>query len=64
MSDSKLLQKMREQFWRIHAPLIALSAVIGWLVWYAVFGNSWLTWAASTVPIFGGIAHIYPRSTR
>lgn len=58
------LKKMREQFWRTHAPLIVLSAVITWLVWYALVGNSWPAWVASVVPILGGIAHIYPRANK
>lgn len=52
------LQKTSKQFLRMHMPLIALSALLTWLVWYAVIGNSWETWAASVVPILAGIPHI------
>lgn len=53
-------QALIRQFWRLHAPLIGVSAVVMWLVWFALVGNSWMAWAAAAVPVLGGIAHIYP----
>lgn len=57
-------QKLVEQFWKVHAPLTFLSSAIMWIVWYALVGNAWTTWAAAAVPALGGIAHIYPWPTK
>lgn len=62
MPKDSLRQKLMVQFWMLHAPLIALSAVIMWAVWYVVVGNTWPAWVAAAVPVLGGIAHIYPWS--
>lgn len=64
MASNNQRQKMLEHFWKVHAPFIALSAVIMWMVWYVMVGNTWPAWVASVVPILGGIAHIYPRTTK
>lgn len=64
MTSNRQRQRMLEQFWKVHAPLILLSSVITWLVWYALIGNTWPAWAASAVPFLGGIAHIYPWPTK
>jgi membrane protein YdbS with pleckstrin-like domain len=60
MNTNYRKKKLLHQFWGVHAPLIALSAVIMWAVWYALVGNTWPAWVASAVPVLGGIAHIYP----
>lgn len=64
MAPNNQNRKLRDQFWRVHAPLIALSAVIMWWLWFALVGNTWPAWVAAIVPILGGIAHIYPHSQK
>lgn len=57
---NKLLKKMRKHFWMMHAPLVVLSAAIGFGVWFVLVGNTWPAWAAAMVPILGAATYIYP----
>lgn len=57
-------RQLLRYFWRVNAPLIALSAVVMWLVWHALVGYAWQCWAAAAVPVLGGIGEFYPWRSR